>query len=89
VAINAGAFEAGGPGAPARSLGVSRARTSRRILLDRWASRLVVVGGIVIIACILAILFVIAAEVYPLFKAPTSTYVGSYGTAGRAAARAG
>jgi phosphate transport system permease protein len=82
VTINAGAFEAGGPGAPARSLGVSRARTSRRILLDRWASRLVVVGGIVIIACILAILFVIAAEVYPLFKAPTSTYVGSYGTAG-------
>ena len=82
MAINAGAFEAGGPGAPARSLGVSRARTSRRILLDRWASRLVVVGGIVIIACILAILFVIAAEVYPLFKAPTSTYVGSYGTAG-------
>ena len=83
VAINAGAFEAGGPGAPAHySLGVSRARTSRRILLDRWASRLVVVGGIVIIACILAILFVIAAEVYPLFKAPTSTYIGSYGTAG-------
>ena len=82
MAINAGAFEAGGPGAPARSLGVSRARTSRRILLDRWASRLVVVGGIVIIACILAILFVIAAEVYPLFKAPTSTYVGSYGTTG-------
>jgi phosphate transport system permease protein len=81
VAINAGAFEAGGRGAPAHSLGVSRARTSRRILLDRWASRLVVVGGIVIIACILAILFVIAAEVYPLFKAPTSIYVGSYGTA--------
>ena len=80
--IASGAFEAGGPGPPARSLAVSRARTSRRILLDRWASRLVVVGGIVIIACILAILFVIAAEVYPLFKAPTAAYVGSYGTAG-------
>ena len=82
MAINAGAFEAGGSGAPTRALGVSRARTGRRILLDRWASRLVVVGGIVIIACILAILFVIAAEVYPLFKAPTAAFVGNYGTAG-------
>jgi len=42
----------------------------------------VVVGGIIIIACILAILFVIAAEVYPLFRAPTSTLVGSYGKGG-------
>jgi phosphate transport system permease protein len=61
---------------------VSRARTSRRILVDRWASRLVVVGGIIIIACILAILFVIAAEVYPLFKPPTATFAGTYGAAG-------
>jgi phosphate transport system permease protein len=37
---------------------------------DRWASRLVVLGGIVIIASILAIFLVIAAEVYPLFRAP-------------------
>jgi phosphate transport system permease protein len=36
-----------------------------------------VVGGIVIIASILAILFVIAAEVYPLFKVPTVELVGS------------
>jgi phosphate transport system permease protein len=82
VAIDTGTLEAGGPASPIRPLAVSRARTSRRILVDRWASRLVVVGGIIIIVCILAILFVIAAEVYPLFKAPTSTFVGSYGTAG-------
>jgi len=55
-----------------RPLVVSRARTARRILLDRWASRLVVLGGIVIIASILAILFVILAEVWPLFRAPTA-----------------
>ena len=76
MAINARTLRGGRAGPPARPLVVSRARTSRRILLDRWASRLVVVGGIVIIAGILAILFVIAAEVYPLFKAPTATYVG-------------
>jgi len=82
VTINAETFEGGRPVSPARPLAISWARTSRRILVDRWASRLVVVGGIVIIACILAILLVITVEVYPLFKAPTATFVGSYGTAG-------
>ena len=56
---------------------VSRARTARRIVLDRWASRLVVSGGIIIIASILAILLVIVAEVYPLFKAPTAEFLGT------------
>ena len=37
MAINAEPFTAGGPGTPARPLVVSRARTSRRILLDRLA----------------------------------------------------
>ena len=60
------------------ALVVSRARTRRRILLDRLSSRLVVLGGIVIIASILAILLVIAAEVYPLFKTPTAALVGTY-----------
>ncbi|MGH7398476.1 MAG: ABC transporter permease subunit [Candidatus Rokuibacteriota bacterium] len=46
-------------------------------MADRWASRLVVVGGIIIIASILAILFVIAAEVYPLFELPTAELVGA------------
>jgi phosphate transport system permease protein len=45
--------------------------------MDRWASRLVVSGGIVIIASILTILFVIAAEVYPLFKPPSAEFLGT------------
>jgi phosphate transport system permease protein len=76
VAVNRESLRAGGPAAPARPLRVSKARTDRRIVLDRWASRLVVVGGIVIIASILAILFVIVAEVWPLFKAPTADLIG-------------
>jgi phosphate transport system permease protein len=79
VAINLEALGAGGPGSPpARPLAVSRRRTARRILADRLAARLVVLGGIVIIGAILAILCVIAAEVYPLFKAPAATFTGRY-----------
>ncbi|MEX2224564.1 MAG: ABC transporter permease subunit, partial [Candidatus Rokuibacteriota bacterium] len=75
---------------PPPPLDVSPARTARRIMLDLWASRLVVVGGLVIIACILAILLVIAAEVYPLFKVPTAELVGSpIGGAGAGATAAG
>jgi phosphate transport system permease protein len=70
VAINAEALRG-------RPLVVSRARTARRILADRWASRLVVLGGIVIIASILAILFVIVAEVWPLFRPPWAERVGA------------
>jgi phosphate transport system permease protein len=77
VALDTGVLGAGEPVRPARPLVVSRARTARRIVLDRWASRLVVAGGIIIIASILAILFVIAAEVYPLFKPATATLLGS------------
>jgi phosphate transport system permease protein len=64
-----------------RALAVSRARTARRILIDRWASRLVVLGGIVIIASILAILVVILAEVWPLFRAPSAERLGQEVTA--------
>jgi phosphate transport system permease protein len=78
VAINAETLTAGGPGTPARSLVVSRARTSRRIFLDRFAARTVVLGGIVIISAILAILFVIAAEVWPLFRPPRVTALGRF-----------
>jgi phosphate transport system permease protein len=67
----------GGPGPPARPLAVSPVRTSRRIRADQWASRLVIVGGIVIIGAILAILFVIVAEVYPLFKPAATRLVRS------------
>jgi len=88
VAINTGTFDAGGPASPARPLVESRARTGRRILADRWASRLVIVGGLVIIASILAILFVIAGEVYPLFKKPTAIFAGAYVPAAGAGAPA-
>ncbi len=72
MAIGTEALRAGGPARPARPLGVSRRRTARRILVDRWASRLVVLGGVIIIASILAILLVIAVEVYPLVKPPAA-----------------
>ena len=84
MALNSDVLGAGGPVSPVRPLVVSRARTSRRITLDRWTSRLVILGGIIIIAAILAILFVIIAEVYPLFKAPTASLVGTYPAAGGA-----
>jgi phosphate transport system permease protein len=78
VAINAETLKTGGPGAPARPLIVSRARTSRRILLDRIASRSVVFGGILIISAICAILFVIVAEVWPLFRPPRAELAGRF-----------
>jgi phosphate transport system permease protein len=80
VVTNLGALK-DGERVPARPLAVRRARTSRRILVDRLSSRLVVLGGAIIIASILAILLVIAAEVYPLFKKPTATLVRSYQSA--------
>jgi phosphate transport system permease protein len=89
VAVSTETLRAGGPAEPARPFVVSRARTERRILVDRLATRLVVVGGIIIIATILAILFVIAAEVYPLFKASTATLLRSYPAANRAWVPAG
>src|SRR5213076_3067884 len=63
---------------PARLLAVSRARAGWRILADRLATRLVVLGGIIVIASILAILLVIAGEVYPLFRKPAATLVGRH-----------
>jgi phosphate transport system permease protein len=72
VAVAPEALRAGGPGAPARPLAVSRARAARRLVYDRWAARLVVLGGVLIIASILAILLVIVAEVWPLFRPPSA-----------------
>jgi phosphate transport system permease protein len=54
---------------------------TRRILLDRLASRSVVVGGMVIISAICAILFVIVAEVWPLFRSPRVDVVGRFAAA--------
>jgi phosphate transport system permease protein len=75
----------GGPGLPARPLILPRERLNRRLLVDRLARRLVGLGGIAIIASILAILVVIAAEVYPLFKAPTAAEVATLPAGSRAA----
>ncbi|HXG14924.1 MAG TPA: ABC transporter permease subunit [Calidithermus sp.] len=53
-----------GPPAPAA------AHLARRRWLDRWAARVVVAGGGLVIGSILAILVVLGAEVVPLFRAP-------------------
>jgi phosphate transport system permease protein len=58
---------------PVPPLAVSKAKVKRRLFVDRLAGRLVTLGGLVIIISILAILVVIVAEVYPLFKAPVTT----------------
>ena len=68
------------PGEPlqaARPIIVPRQKVSRRLLLDRLARRVVTLGGAAIIVSILAILFVIAAGVYPLFRKPTATSLGA------------
>src|SRR5262245_12951223 len=59
---------AGGPAQPARPLPGSDPRVARRRLTDRAARGVVVGGGFAIIASILAILFVIAGETFPLFR---------------------
>ncbi len=50
-------------------------RPSRRLLADRLAARFVTLSGVLIIAAILAILFVIVAVVRPLFVPPSATAV--------------
>jgi phosphate transport system permease protein len=62
----------GGPVTPARPLRPSRSPRGR-VLVDALARRVVTAGGLVIILSILAILLVIAAQVVPLFRAPTAT----------------
>ncbi len=57
----------------ARPLVVQSNRLSGRLLLDRLAHRVVMLGGVTVVASILAIFFVIASEVYPLFEKPTAT----------------
>jgi phosphate transport system permease protein len=86
VAITTETLRVGGSGEPARPLAVSPTRTARRVRVDRWAARLVILGGVVIIGAILAILLVITAEVYPLFKLPRaeSRDVSAAATAGPA-----
>jgi phosphate transport system permease protein len=75
MANHVDALEVDGPGMPARTIGIPKPRVRRRLLVDRLSRRLVTLGGVAIIASILAILFVIAAEVYPLFKGPVAIAV--------------
>ncbi len=85
MATHADTLKAGGPDIPARPLVVSRARTGRRLLLDRFASRTVVVGGILIISAICAILVVIVGEVWPLFRPPRIQPAGRFSAVAPAA----
>ncbi|MCI0371698.1 MAG: ABC transporter permease subunit, partial [candidate division NC10 bacterium] len=67
------------PGEPleaARLFATTRERVTRRLRVDRLARRLVGLGGAAIIASILAILVVIAAEIYPLFRPPVAALLG-------------
>ncbi|MDD5559314.1 ABC transporter permease subunit [Candidatus Methylomirabilis sp.] len=71
------------PGEPlqaARPFTVPHQKITRRLLLDRLARWVVTLGGAAIIVSILAILFVIAAEVYPLFRRPTAVPLGAITT---------
>jgi phosphate transport system permease protein len=77
VADHATVLRPGEPLPAAHPVRLSSARTGRRILVDRLARRLVTLGGVTTIASILAILLVIALEVYPLFKRPTAQQVGA------------
>lgn len=61
-----------------RPLHNPRSRVTRRLLVDRVGRHCITLGGMAIIASILAILFVIAAEVYPLFKRPTTEPLGTF-----------
>ncbi|HET9490962.1 MAG TPA: ABC transporter permease subunit [Methylomirabilota bacterium] len=84
MAVTSETLKAGGSGLPARPLLQTRQQTSRRLGLDRWAGRLVVLGGVTIIASILAILAVILVEVYPMFETPHAALVGLRRPAGPA-----
>jgi ABC-type uncharacterized transport system permease subunit len=61
---------------PARPVAQTSRHRVRRLAADRWVARLVILGGIAIIASILAILIVIVVEVAPLFGEPTATFLG-------------
>jgi len=68
------------PGEPldaARPFPVFWKAAGLRLVVDRLARRVVTLGGVTIIGSILAILLVIASEVYPLFKRPSASPVGA------------
>src|ERR671918_2209769 len=73
MANRVGTLTVGEPPPSTSALETPRVRVSRRLRVDRLTRRLVTLGGVAIIMAILAIFLVIAAEVYPLLKAPTAT----------------
>ena len=76
----------GEPPEPARPVPVFWKAAGSRLLVDRLTRRLVTLGGVLTpIGSILAILFVIAADVYPLFKQPKATRLRDTVPAGIAA----
>jgi phosphate transport system permease protein len=81
MANHVGTLKVGDPVPSARPIDTPRARVSRRLRVDRLARRFVTLGGVAIIMAILAIFFVIAAEVYPLLMEPTATHVRTVATA--------
>jgi phosphate transport system permease protein len=64
----------GGPPASGRRAAAARS-ASRRNLADRLATRFVTLSGLLIIAAILAILFVIVGVAWPLLRPPSATSV--------------
>jgi phosphate transport system permease protein len=62
-----------GPFPSTRLARLTREGRHRRALADRLTARAVVMGGILVIAAILAILIVIVAQVLPLFRAPSAS----------------
>ena len=86
MAVDTETLASGGPAIPARPIAVSPARTLRRIGVDRWTSRLVIVGGLIVIASILGILLVILAETWPLFRPPAARLLATVATTREAAA---
>jgi phosphate transport system permease protein len=68
-----------GPVTPVPPMTISKSKGRRRIFVDRLVGRLVTLGGVIIIASILAILLVIVAGVYPLFRKPTAEIIGPAG----------
>jgi phosphate transport system permease protein len=80
MAVSEQTLRSGGPVIPARPLVVSPARTLRRIGLDRWTSRLIVGGGLIVIASILGILLVILGEAWPLFRSTSAQFLSTTAT---------
>jgi phosphate transport system permease protein len=65
----------GGPPSAVRPADRTGRRFDRRAFADRFARRLVTLGGVLIIASILAIFVVIVAQVVPLFQPPSAAPV--------------